>query len=153
MKIKLGLLKKRNKKAWIKMIEVFISVMLLTGAVTLMINENFFTGEITKEINNNLDYMIKTIQLDDSLRGEILGASLPVYWDDFNSQGLQNTRGEIETITPVNLICQAQVCALNDACLNSNAPTDKNVYSRAGYISADLDTYSPRQLKIFCWRK
>ena len=153
MERKINLLKKKNKKAWIKMIEVFISIMLLTGAVTLMIHQNIFTGEVTQEINNEMEYILKTIQLDDSLRDEILDASLPVYWDDFGTSGLSNTRDEINNLVPVNLVCETQVCALTDACLNLNVPTDKNIYSRAGYISADLDTYNPRQLKMFCWRK
>ena len=83
MKIKINLLKKKNKKAWVKMIEVFIAIILLTGAITLILHQNVFTGEVTEEINNKIDYMIKTVQLDDSLRDEILDASLPVYWADF----------------------------------------------------------------------
>lgn len=149
-------LKKKNKRAWVKMIEVFISVMLLTGALALILNKNVFTGDATQEINNEIDYLIKKIQLDDSLRGEILGTSLPVDWDNFGSSGLINTESEIndfQTNLHPNLICEARVCSLNDACLNSNAPSDKSIYSRAGYISADLETYSPRQLKVFCWRR
>ncbi len=151
--MKRGLLKKKNKKAWVKMIEVFISIVLIAGAFVLILNKNVFTGEVTQEVNNKIDYIIKTIQLNDSLREEILDASLPVEWSDFVGSGLGNTRTEIISKTPPNLICEAKVCALNDDCLNSNAPTDRNVYSRVGYISADLDTYSPRQLKIFCWRR
>ena len=146
------MLKKKNKKAWVKMIEVFLSILLLAGALALILNKNVFTGEVTQEINNEMDYMIKTIQLDTSLREEILDASLPVEWSTFNTD-LPNTEIEINSMIPPYLVCEAQLCAIGDACLNSNAPTDKNIFSRAGYISADLDTYSPRQLKIFCWRR
>jgi hypothetical protein len=50
MKIK-QILKRKNKKAWVKIVEVFLSIMLLTGAVVLFINKSTFTGNQEKEID------------------------------------------------------------------------------------------------------
>ena len=135
------------------MIEVFIAIMLMAGGVVFVLNKNSFAGGEVIEASEKLTHIIKTIQRDYSLRGEILNAVLPVEWDDFGSSGLTNTRAKIIEKTPENLICEAKVCALDDDCVNAGAPEDRNTYSESGYFSADLDTYSPRQLKLFCWRK
>ncbi len=151
--MKFNLFKRKNKKAWVKILEVFISIILLAGALFLVLNRNVFTGEVTQEINDKIENIIRAVQVDDSLRKEILQASLPVEWEDFESSGLSNTRNEIISKTSPNLICEAKVCYLEDNCINSNAPNDRNIYTKIGYISADLNTYSPRQLKVFCWKK
>ncbi len=145
-------IRKKNKKGWIKVIEVFIAIMLMTGAVVLVLNQNSFTGDVIgKEINQKMDYILKTIQNDEDLREEILDASLPVEWDDFNSSGLTNTGLKVLEKSPRSIICESKVCDLNDDCTNPGSPPEKNIYSKSGYISADLDTYAPRQLKLFCW--
>jgi hypothetical protein len=148
------MLKKKNKKAWVKILEVFVSIMIMSAAIVLFLNQNSFYKDNTEgEFNEKMEYVLRTIQRDNQLRGEILDASLPVEWEDFEGSGLTNTRTEIITKMPGNFNCSAKVCYLEDDCLNLNTPSDKNTYSITGYISADLDTYSPRQLKLFCWRK
>lgn len=135
------------------MLEVFISIMLLTGSVVLVLNKNAFTGEVIGEIDEKMTYILRTVQNDNSLREEILSAGLPVEWDDFEISGLTKTRDKIIEKTPPNLVCEAKVCALNDECMHSGVPLEKNIYSEKVYISADLTNYSPRKLKLFCWRK
>jgi len=145
---------KKNKKAWVKMVEVFISIMLLTSAVVLFISKNSFSANHEKETDQTIKHILLNIQRNDELREEVLDAGgLPVEWENFNSSGLTNTGLKIYEKTPPNLVCQGMVCPLNYDCLNSGAPEDKDIYSRTAYISSDLDTYSPRELKVFCWRK
>jgi hypothetical protein len=146
-------IKKKNKKAWVKMVEVFISIMLITASLVLVLNKNVFTGEVMKEVDGQMTYILRTIQIKEVLRSEIINSNLPVEWEDFESSGLSETRAKIIEKTPGNLECQAKVCELDDACINDAAPADTNVYSKATYISSDLETYNPRQLKLFCWRK
>lgn len=151
---KMRMLKKKNKKAWVKILEVFVSIMIMSAAIVLFLNQNSFYKDNTEgEFNEKMENILRTVQRNDGLRGEILDASLPVEWGDFEVSGLTNTRTEIIAKTPGNLVCESKICYLEDNCLNLNTPADKNIYSITGYISADLDTYSPRQLKLFCWRK
>jgi hypothetical protein len=146
-------MKRKNKKGWVKMVEVFISIMLLSASMVLLLNQNFFTGQTINEIDDQIKNIVIVVQKDETTRGEILDASLPTVWEDFESSGLSSTYSEITSRTPVNLDCEAMVCALNEDCLPANPPEDRDIYSRRAYISADLDTYSPRQIKVFCWKK
>lgn len=148
-------MRKKNKKAWVKMVEVFISIMLMTASIVLVLSKNVFSGEEMKEIDGQMTSTLRTIQINETFRSEIIdyAGELPVEWESFESSGLDETQDKIIEKTPENLECQAKLCSLNDACMNDDAPTDRNIYSKAAYISADLDTYNPRQLKLFCWRK
>jgi hypothetical protein len=148
-------IRKKNKKAWVKMVEVFISIMLMTASIVMVLNKNVFSGEEMKEVDGQMTYILRTIQINETLRSEVVdsGADLPVEWEDFEESGLTKNKNTILEKIPANLECEAKVCELNDNCINENTPADKNVYSKATYISADLNTYNPRQLKLFCWRK
>lgn len=148
-------IKKKNKKAWVKMVEVFISIMLMTASIVMVLNKNVFSGEEMKEVGGQMTHILRTIQINETLRSEITDYSgeLPVEWESFESSGLSETQNIITDKTSANLECEAKLCSLNDDCINNNAPADTNVYSKAAYLSGDLDTYNPRQLKLFCWRK
>lgn len=150
-------MRKKNKKAWVKMVEVFISIMLITASLIMVLNKNVFTGEVMKEVDGKMTNILRTIQINETLRSEIIDSvnlgGLPVEWENFEGSGLSETRAKIIEKTPVNLECEAKLCGLDDDCISDDAPLDTNVYSKAAYISSDLDSYSPRQLKLFCWRK
>ncbi len=142
---------KKNKRGWIRIVEVFISILLMTGVLMLVIDRDVFEErDVSLEIHEMQISILRNVELDNSLRGDVLLASLPVSWNNFGTSGLTSVRDEIISRTSADFICEAKLCSLQDNCLFDNS-IEENVYVQRVIIAADLEIYSPRQLKLFCW--
>jgi hypothetical protein len=142
----------KNRKGWVELVEVFITILLLTGVLFVVIgNTRPQESEITSNINAKEISILRDIELNNSLRTDILNINLPVEWAEFDS-GLPGVKNRILFLTPGNLECTAKVCELNDICTLSEVSSG-NTYVKSLVISADSNTYSPRQLKLFCKEK
>ena len=142
--------KAKNKKGLIRIIEAFSTILIITGVMLIFLNK----GYISKTDNSQKIYdmeqgIFRQIQLNDSLRADVLGISnLPVGIDSFPSS-LKNI---IESNIPGNLECDAEICGISSNCI-TNSSIQKDVYVQSSVISSDLNTYNPRQIKISCWTK
>ena len=145
----------KNKKGWIRIVEVFVSIILLTGILLVIISANSpKQTNLQDEITIKEGAILRDIELNSNMRTQILSISqnnLPLEWNDLNSQ-LSDVTDRINELVPANLECRAKLCRLNDNCLISWSPKG-NLYAKSVVISADLDIYSPRQLKLFCTPK
>ena len=145
----------KSKGGWVKLMEVFIAILLLAGVLFIISDKTssdkkaFQTDMSQKEIA-----ILRDIELNDTLRTEILNVnseSLPVEWNNFDSE-LPNVKGRIIYLTPANLNCEAKLCLVNSICtLVDNS--GKEIYAESVFISANTNTYSPRELKLFCMEK
>jgi hypothetical protein len=145
----------KNRRAWIRVVEAFVAILLITGAITLLITKNKMNNEEMRlQIHDKITPVLRDIENNKPMREAILDADLttPVEWEEFESQGLLQIRNKITEKTPRGFECQGKLCALDEVCLISD-PEKTEIYAESAFISADLDTYAPRQLKIFCWRK
>jgi hypothetical protein len=146
---------KNSKKGWIEIVEVFITIFLLTGVIFVVLknsssSENLLTPIIYKEEIS----ILKEIEVNDTLRTEILNVlytNLPLEWENFNSS-IPRVYDKIISMTPSNLECVSKLCTLEDICTSEDLP-HVSVYVKSLVLSADLNTYSPRQLKLFCIEK
>lgn len=140
---------KQSKKGWVEIVEVFIAILLLTGVLLVVIRsttskeDKVASGIYEKEIA-----ILRDIELNGTLREEILSSDVPVEWDEFYSN-LPKTRNRLIFLIPTGLDCQAKLCELNDDCLIENFPKG-SVYAKSLIVSANKGIYSPRQLKLFC---
>jgi len=140
-----------SKKAWIKIFEAVIAVLLITSVLLIVIGE----GSIKKNEDSLKIYeteisILREIQLDNLLREDILDIeSLPVGWDDFDSNGLAEVKEKIISKTPDYLDCKAMVCEMIADCI-LDGDSGKAVYVQSIAITASLEKYNPRQLKLFC---
>jgi hypothetical protein len=145
----------KSKGGWVKLMEVFIAILLLAGVLFVISDKTpsdkkaFQTQMSEKEIA-----ILTDIELNDTIRTEILSVdsgSLPTEWNNFDSE-LPNVKGRILYLTPQNINCEAKICLINDVCtLVDNS--GKEIYAESVLISADSNTYSPRELKLFCMQK
>ncbi|MFH1503452.1 MAG: hypothetical protein ABIE36_02240 [Candidatus Diapherotrites archaeon] len=140
---------KKSKKGWIEIVEVFIAILLLTGVLLVVIRSaNSKENEIASKIYEKEVAILKDIELNNELRTEILSSNVPIEWDGFDS-ALPKTTERLNSLIPAYLECKAKICELNDACILNDFPKG-SIYVKSLVISADADTYSPRQLKLFC---
>jgi len=142
----------KNRKGWIEIVEVFIAILLLTGILLLTIKEKYPRENETALEIAEIEYTIlRDIELNNTLRAEILSVTPPVEWVNFNTN-LAKVKNKIETMPPSNLECAAKICNLTDICILEEF-SGRSIYAESVVISADINTYSPRQLKMFCREK
>ncbi len=139
-----------NKKAWIRIAEAFVSILIVVGAAIVVVRGGIQTDDISERIYDIEMGILKEIRLNDSLRSEILLTSGVVEWDDpsFPSQ----TKNKISEKTPNWLECVAQICFPESECLLSGE-SEESIYAHSTLITSTNSYFNPRQLKLFCWQK
>ena len=140
----------KNKKAWIRIVEAFVAILLIMGVLLIVMDKGYFKREdISAEVYKIELSILREIQLDNELREEILNTNpLPVEWDD--SDFPLEIKNKIISRLPTYLDCEAKICAINETCVLDEI-FDKEVYAQSVSIIAGLIEYNPRQLKLFCW--
>ena len=140
----------KNKKGWIRVFEAITAIFLIAIVVLIILanstvkEDNFF-----KEIYNAEIFILRDIQLNNTLRTEIINvATLPTEWDSVSFPSL--TKARIINKTPSYINCSAKICDTGDTCLLAGAE-DKSIYAENVIITATNTEYNPRQLKLFCW--
>ncbi len=144
---------KENKRAWMKLVEMAIALLLITGILVIMLEknqvktENNYAKIYNKEIN-----ILREIELNETLRESILNTTQqpPIKWEDFETQGLEQVKSKIEKETPDYLKCKGRICYMNESCYTS-IKKQKDIYVQSIAITSTKDTQDFRQLKLFCW--
>lgn len=140
-----------NKRGWIKIVEAFVAILLVAGVLLIVVNRNNnTTSDLSDRIYNAEISIIREIQVNDSLRNEIVSLSAPIEWD--NSAFPVNVKKLITSRTPNYLDCVAKICQTSDSCFLT-AYSDKDTYAQAGIISGTQHEINTLQLKLFCWTK
>lgn len=148
---------KKEKKGWIEVVEAFVAILLIAGVALAVVLQHQGTNRIkviSQSIFNAETAMLREVEQNDTLRQEIVEISvslLPMEGTNFSS-ALPQTTALIQRETPGSLECQGKICQLGDLCFFSGSQ-DVTVYAVSSIISADMQTYNPRTLKIFCWEK
>lgn len=144
--------KKMNKRAWIKIVEAFIAILLIAIVLLILVNKGGFNKEDNAERIYEIELSIlREIQTNTELRADILAvSSTPMEWDDPNFP--LRIKNKIISRLPNYLDCEAKICALNETC-SLVKPIEKDVYSQAIAVTVNVDSgsFNPRQLRLFCW--
>ena len=140
----------KNKSGLIRIIEAFTMILIITGIMLTVLNKGYISkSDNSEKIYENEQAILREIQLNNSLRNEILAfEDLPVEWENFPT----NLKNEIISEAPINFECQAKICGLNEIC-GLSEEIEKEIYVQKTIITASLEKYSPRELKVFCWEK
>ena len=138
-----------NKKAWIRIIEAFVGILLIASVLIIVLNnDSSKTKDISSEIYENQVGILTEIELDSSLRNEILlFENLPIEWSGFS----ELLRNKINEKKLDYLICVGKICAIGESC-ELDSYESKDVYVKSVIISANSEGHNPRQLKLFCWK-
>ncbi|MBU1129351.1 MAG: hypothetical protein KJ949_01845 [Nanoarchaeota archaeon] len=138
-----------NKKGWIRIIEAFVAVLLISSVLLIVLNRNSSENKnFSAEIYKSQVGILTEIQLNSSLRNEILKLeTLPVEWAGF-SELLQMKINETKLDY---LICEGKICAVDELC-ELSLYEEKDIYAKSVIITANSEEFNPRQLKLFCWK-
>tara|TARA_Y100000310_G_scaffold344913_1_gene460486 strand:+ start:15335 stop:15775 length:441 start_codon:yes stop_codon:yes gene_type:complete len=146
------MVKSKKEHGWIRIVEAFAMILLIAG-IFLIILDKDSPESISQEIYEKEQGILREVQLNDSLREDILNlniGSLPVEWNDTNFP--QNLKDKIISKTPSYLNCEAKICKTDNNCVLSESK-DENTYTQEVLIASTINTYSPRKIKLFCWER
>jgi len=141
----------KNRKAWIRIVEALVAILLIAGFLMLIL-ENRESGEkdISSKVYLTENAILKEIQLNSTYRTYILGiGESSVEFENFNL----NLKNHIISRIPDYLECTSKICDFDyDSACNIES-LEKDIYVRTIMIAANHYTYNPKLLKIFCWAK
>ncbi len=144
----------KNKKAWLRIVESFTTILLIATVLLIILNKTTLSEAEKSELILDREYAIlREVQLNNTLRNSTVTANVngKIIWEDFNeTNGLDLLKDMITARVPVQLICNAQLCELNDGCTFEKT-IKGSVFARSSIITATIDVYSPKRLKLFCW--
>ena len=132
-------LKTKDKKAWLRIVEAFIAVLIVLSflliAFSLKTSKNQEEGEVLRLEKHILDKIVQ----DDVLREKVL---------ENNVTAIENVAKDL---VPVYYNYSIKICRLGDICV-MNFSVSSEVYVSQVAVVADLENYDPKILKIFFWK-
>jgi hypothetical protein len=136
----------KDRKAWIRILEAFIAIMIIMGSLIVIISKQPKSAGISDEIYSKQRQILDTVSKNTSLRSEVLSG-------DINSILLNQA---INELSPASWNYSINICNLSQICTNPANNADymsKDVYATEMVISSDLITYNPKKLRFFVWVK
>lgn len=142
-------IKNHGKRGWIRIVEAFTAIMLVTAVLLIIFDKDEGSEEpFSKKIFEQEQGILRHIELNNSLREDVLSISydsLPANLTNFP----ERLKNSIISRVPSYLDCDAKICALGSECTHDFG-FEKEVYVQKAIISSSLDSYSLRELKLFC---
>ncbi len=145
----------KNKKAWIKILEVFIAIMLVSGIMVIVVNQAHKGEKIERsKILDIQEKILRELQLNDSIRDKVLEigeGNLPQ--NNFNGNSFPKIISkEINKTKPFYLECYFSICEIESSC-DLEIKEKKEIYANSIGFFANQKIYNPRKLKLYCWKK
>ncbi len=145
---------KNNKKAWIRIVEATVGVLLLASVLFVMV------ARAPKSSENNIyetqRFALEQISKNETLRGMIMTYDVSTPGDADELAIKAAIDGVAGKLLPAYLGFDTRICGVSDACgiLTYPAGADrKDIYSDEILITSTLDTYNPKKLRLFAWEK
>jgi hypothetical protein len=131
-----------NKKGWLRIMEAFLAVMIIVGAIAIIYtNQRGESGESAyiKDLQNQI---IQDISQNEDLRNAIL------------SNDASPLNEFINKSIPASLNFTIKICAIDAVCaLETTAElVKKDIYAQERVISGSLSVYNPKRFRLFVWR-
>ena len=142
----------RNRRGWVEIIEAFIAVLLIAGAVLFLLNRaNNQKSDISTSVYKAEISILREIESNDSMRASIILAPepLPIEWSDPRFPA--EVKNKIIIRAPSYLTCIGKICYMNETCVSNEAGNGKDIYSQAVSVTSTLQNVSYRKLNLFCW--
>ena len=133
------MIKKTNKKAWIRIAEAFIAITLIFSVFVTLYSKQSTKTDVSDEVYSLQEALLKQIANDEGLRQDVLNNN--------NASIINFSENKIPKLFNYTI----KICSLNEVCSMDNYK--KEVFASETVISSTLQTYSPKVVKIFMWRK
>lgn len=130
-----------EKRALLRIFEAVIAILIVAGISAYLYSQQARMSNIQEDIYNLEDSILREISSDNALRGDILRGNN------------ENANKTIESRMPGSLQFTTRICEPEDVCGMPIYLPNKEVYAKETFISATIETYSPKKFKIFMWMR
>ena len=127
----------KNKKAWLRIVEAFIAVLIVAGVLLFTITK-VPEQDKSSEIHSMQRSVLRQVSTNNSLRGEII------------NEDKTNTESFIREQIPGKWSLNIQICDIENICKMEDY-MEKEVYVDEILISSNLSEFKPKKLKLFMW--
>jgi len=131
----------RGKKGFIRILEVFIAISIISGAMIFIYIVQIQRPNEEEEIHQLQRLILEEITRDPTLRAAVV---------EDNDEA--SVKLAIEGFIPSEYEYDLRICALNTLC-SLNQVIGKEVFSDETTVSSTLNQYSPKVVKIFIWKE
>ena len=136
----------KNKRGWMRILEATIAVMIISGVLIVVYSSQPKRGDYSREITNFQKQILMDFSNQKELRLNVLNNDIQLLID------------YVENKIPSHLNFSLKICDLTDPpspCKNDNFinVADKSVYVNEVIISAEIEKYEPKKVRLFVWEK
>jgi hypothetical protein len=136
-------MRKRDKKAWLRIVEAFLAILILTvGFLTIISRQS--GGDRSEEVYEMQKNILDAISNNDGLRGEIVNPGGV-------KENNQNVNAYISGLIPKVWNFSTNICDLNSICSQPGDYVESEVYASERIITSTLTNYNPQKLRFFVW--
>lgn len=142
----------KNKKAWVRIVEAAIAVILLASFL-VVVNLNQRKTESNQEYINQIALSIMREALYNfSVRNAIINYEQN---PDIHNKTISSFLSYKLLIANNWLAYTYRICELNDPCTLplESKPKEKEIYGNEILVSATYEQYNPKKFKVFMWIK
>jgi hypothetical protein len=129
----------QNKKAWIRIAEAAIAIMLLSSFLILLISRQAEESKIGESIYRLQSIVLQEAAKNDSVRNAVLSGDKMMI-EDFIGQRM-----------PLGIDFNITICNAYGECPVPTTTVNKELYVADTIISSTLTQYEPKRLKIASW--
>lgn len=129
----------KNKKGWLKILEAFIAIVMIGGFLAFIYSSQIKRGDKSGDMYNLEETLLNEVRVDSQLRRKVL---------ENNETAIEI---HFEKRIPSGFNYTVKICNTTDVCGLSEYR--KNIYARSKIISANLEKYDPKKLRLFIWSK
>ncbi len=134
-----NIFKKRNKRAWIKIVEASIAIIIIAGILLFVYAQTPTRIEVSDYAYDLQTEILQKIASDSNLRNAVL--------IEDNITLINYISGELPDFFDFEII----ICEIDE--YPGVDITNTEVFVEDRVISGDLDTYGPLKLRFFIWQK
>ncbi len=131
----------KNKKGWIRILEVFIAITLISGALVFIYSNKNDADKKSEDIYRIEKKILDEAASNSSLRDAVL------------QDNEERVSDFVEKKIPSGFNFTVKICKIGKICnLDEYRGLEgRDIYSAERSVSANLTTYSPKKIKIFMW--
>ena len=128
----------KNKRGWIRILEATIAILIIGSVLLVMYSRNIEKDDVSEYAFEIEKEVLADISLKPELRRAVLEENITVL-RDFASEKI-----------PLAFEFEILVCDLGIPC-NMDHYVEKDVFVEESIISADLQGYGPKKVRLFLW--
>ncbi len=137
---------KKDTKAWIKIAEAFLAIVVVLAAFLIIMNNQTKSVDDSEDIYKMQRAILEIISKNDTLRADILLGTCFIGDLCGDTTRVNET---IKKMIPGSWKFETKICSFSEIC--GRDIWVENLYVDEIMITANLTDYSPRKLKLFVW--